>query len=201
MNNINCQNSILFTKPFKKMPRELIFEHDIMIYADDVLERNPRAGVLGIGYRMADTRTGKYVGEMKAVPGVCNWKTFYPITDPYATFYIHNLQTTIQRQGYGKKFIELAKSESKLYGCKGRISLVACRIFDPQNPPHIFYRKMGFTSQNEKMNKYLDHCIKHNKKMHWTMADNLDMYLPIEENVKKSVSKIGKLFQKIKKIF
>lgn len=143
-------------------------------------------------YRMADTKTGKYVGEMVASAVVHDksiHQNFYPIKMPYKSFYIADLQMKERFLGYGSKFIEFAKNMSKQLGCNGRVHLVASRIYDRYYPPHIFYKKHGFISNNKFMDDYLDNCISTKCQIEPGIADNLNMYLPIGDKVYKPESK------------
>lgn len=173
--------------PNRTIPERLIYKQPVIriVYEDVVTAADYNA----YEYRMCDTKTGDYLGKMIAGPMVCRKnirKSFYPIDKDYKSFYIDELHVTYPNEGVGSDFINLAKHESRKYDCMGRIHLVASRIFAPTRPPHIFYRKLGFTSNKPKINQHIDWCIKHKRKMHWTKADNLEMYLPIAEPPKKS---------------
>ena len=54
---------------------------------------------------------------------------------------------------------------SEKYGCSGNIHLSADYRYDRENPPYIFYRKLGFNFANNKKEfaNYVDKCIKLNK--------------------------------------
>ncbi len=179
---IVSQNSILFTKPLRKLPKQIIYKayKPIIDIEDDSVF--PRL-IPGFSYKMADTKTGQVLGEMIAAPVVkYNRKNeFYPEELPYVSFFIHLIKTFSQGEGFGTKLIELAKRESVNYGCEGRVHLISSRIFDRNNPPHIFYKKNGFISNSQEMNDYLDNCIKSGTKLdvYSDKADNLNMYLPV----------------------
>ena len=147
---------------------------------------------------MADTKTGQYTGTMEAgtVLYQGKQKRFYPINNPYKSFYISYLAMDEKRFGYGSKFLKFARNESKEHGCEGRIHLIASRVFSQYDPPHIFYRKSGFTAGNNKMNKYLDKCIKANIQISWDKSDNLPMYFPLQAKPEKIISLIKKIFHK-----
>ncbi len=142
-------------------------------------------------YRMCDWKQGKYVGEMYARPVTENmFSCYYPKMHSYESFKIESLVMDEKRQGYGKKFINLAKKESQKYGCEGRVHLLASQAYSPKNPPHLFYRKIGFTSRFTKKVKYFDQCIKKGVQVDWQEAFNLPMYLPEYEPPKVSKIKV-----------
>lgn len=189
--------------PFRKMPlpQRLIYKHPTtrIIFRDAV----NTADFDAYEYRMCDTQTGEYLGRMIAGPMVCDKsdkKYFYPKNNKYKSFFIDGLYPKYSGEGIGTDFIKLAKKESMASDCCGRVHLVASRIYDPSRPPHIFYRKCGFISNKPNINKYIDRCIKYNRKMHWSMADNLPMYLPEKQVMKKSHKLLGKVIKFLSKI-
>jgi len=134
-------------------------------------------------YKMADAKTGVYAGEMVAYPAkIASFSAFYPPLSCRKSFKIEELYIEDRGQGYGTKFINLAKAESRNSGCGGRVHLVASRIYSPNNPPHLFYRKLGFTSKNKGIIKYFDKCIKSGIQIDIDRADNVLMYLPLKYN-------------------
>ncbi len=168
----------------RSVPERLIYKQPVVrIVYEDVVTA---ADFNSHEYRMCDTKTGRYLGRMIAGPMVCRKnirKSFYPINDDYKSFFIDELHSYYSNENIGTTFINLAKNESKNEGCHGRIHLVASSIFNPYRPPHVFYRKLGFNSNNSKVNKYLDKCIKHKKNVHWLKVGELCMYLQIGKNL------------------
>ncbi len=129
-------------------------------------------------YGMADVKTGRYVGEMYGrVMTETMFSGYYPITSAYDSFKIEKLYIKNKRCGYGTKFLKFAELESKALGCEGRVHLLASRLYSPNNPPHLFYRKNNFSSQNTEKMKYFDECIRANKQIDVETADNLEMFL------------------------
>lgn len=136
-----------------------------------------------INYRMADIKQGAYVGQMYARPVTETiFSSYYPALHSYDSFKIEEIriEPNERRNGHGASFINIAKNESRRYNCNGRVHVNASRIFDRENPPHIFYRKQGFTSIFKNKIRYIDECIRKHKKMSLEMADNLEMYLPLQ---------------------
>ena len=116
-------------------------------------------------YKMADTKTGKYVGRMK-----------------------------------------LAYNESRKNGGGGKIHLIASSCFDPKASPHVFYRKLGFTSRYSESIKIIDNAIKNKKNLSYKDIIDTPMYLPDEaiknfankSNVKQNKTSV---WQRIKNLF
>lgn len=195
--------SILLTKPIKNIPDKLFYKSKTLIQNSIHDEYSRRLIYPAFQYNAVNTKTGEFSGTMIAAPMKYSnpAKRFYPYKHPYKSFFINYLSTENHHQGFGKAFIELAKNESKKYNCKGRVHLIASRIYDRTNPPHIFYKKCGFISQSEDINKYLDTCINSNTQMDYFLADNLEMFLPIkEQDHKKSIQILTKLTSFLKKL-
>ena len=113
----------------------------------DVLIYNPRGTNL---YSMVNTKENKVIGRMIAYPTINR------------DLYISELTILRnQREGFGTKFLDFAKSLYGELGCEGKVVLDASTTpYDPHNPPHIFYRKNGITSDDKKMLKKRNKKIK-----------------------------------------
>lgn len=119
-------------------------------------------------YKMITTESPRVVGIMDAEPTKIDGKKF---------FQIFLLYIKEQRQGYGKEFIEFAKNRSKQLDCEGRLFLMAdSGVLDAEKPPHIFYRKQGFTTSDKKYLKKIDSFIKENKEMENEDSKPIYMY-------------------------
>lgn len=140
-------------------------------------------------YNMINIKDGKCVGKMlggmRTEPPMCS--SYYPSIEGYHSFFIGLLQVKNKRHGYGSEFIKLAKAESMKNGGNGRVHLDATCGFDPQHPAHIFYRKLGFTSQFEETIKVIDKAIKQNKMPNWQQCPDTPMYLM--ENQRTAIKK------------
>jgi len=148
--------SILFTKPLKTLP-------EVLLYAN----RD------NASYTMLNVKNSKIAGRMTAYP-IYNKKQ-----DSY--LFIETLNVYQQRRGFGTKFIEFAKKLSLQKDCGGRIKLIASATeLDPQNPPHIFYRKNGFSCYNKKVLKKIDSHILKNKQLPYKKTFCDIMYYPPE---------------------
>lgn len=189
-------SSILFSKPLNSMPERIILKSITKKTLPDDDFQIPY-----FRYQMLETKTGKYLGEMMGTPEtICKNTDFYPDKTPYKSYYIEFLQTNTERSGHGKAFIELAQSESKKYGCGGKIHLIATRLYAPKNPPHLFYKKCGFISNNKKINRYFDACLKLKKKIKTKSSGNLYMYMPVEKIPARTMSKLTALFVYLKNL-
>lgn len=145
----------------------------------EVLIYNPRGTYL---YKMFNTKDSKYLGKMVAYPNINKQLNISEL-----------IIFTQRRQGLGTKFLNLAKNLSKECGCEGRMILDASTTpYDPHNPPHIFYRKYGFTSDNKKFIKKIDKHIQKDKQLNYMSAQPLTMYYPDESPRKITI------FRKIK---
>lgn len=174
--------SPIFQKPLKKLPSELIIP--LQFEKKTFLTKRKYTEYV---YKMIDTSSMQEVAEMVARPVkyFSPFQPYYPIRTPYKSFFIEYLGTDFSGFGYGTKFINFAQKESERLGCEGRVNLVASRIYDPKRPPHIFYKKCGFTSNNTFMNYVLDDCVNNEAKNEDFLYDNLRMYLPISNNDKQ----------------
>ena len=141
-------------KPIDKLPEALIYNP-------------PKTN----SFRMLSTKTGEMIGFMNVF---CFTKDELFI-NPLLIF-------NQRRQGYGTKFLNFAKNLSEKLGCGGRLGVKASTLeFDPHNPPHIFYRKFGFTSNDKKMIKEIDKHIRKGKQLDYRTTSPLMMYYPAND--------------------
>lgn len=145
-------------------------------------------------YNMIDTKSGKFIGNMytQAIRN-CQIPEIYPDKKACDLLFIHELiiENRFQHKGYGTKFLNIAKKESKEKNCKGRIALIASSNED--SPSHIFYRKNGFQTISAWKNKILDLCIADKEAVKNYYFEPQYMYLSVNEE-----SKYKKISQKIK---
>lgn len=162
--------SILLTKPLKKIPQILI--------------SNPMNGPT---YKMYDLKSNSIVGRMIA----------HPIRRRFEeenTLFIRSLIISKPRKGFGTKFLDFATHLSKEKGLGGRLGLFAATTdADPFNPPHIFYRKYGFTTDDKKLLKKIDRYIRLKKQLSYKTTPTRYMYYPAEDIGKAKISIIEKL--------
>lgn len=189
----------MLIRPIRKIPDVLIYK---VPQAPKIIGYIYRKSGNPELYRMIDTRTGHYVGEMLGDMVVHDkniHQEFYPIKTPYQSYYIAELNIEERGKGYGSKFVEFAKNLSKQSGGSGRVHLLASRLYDREHPPHIFYRKLGFTSNDKFMNNYIDDCINLNIPIEPEIANNLNMYLPIKGEIYKPKSKFQSFINFLKR--
>lgn len=153
----------------------------------DVLIYNPRGTNL---YSMVNTKENKVIGRMIAYPTINH------------DLYISELTILRnKREGFGTKFLDFAKLLRDELGCEGKVVLDASTTpYDPHNPPHIFYRKNGFTSDDKKMLKKIDKYIKKGKQLDYQSTPVTRMYYPPDTPPAKSnfLQLLKNLFQIIK---
>lgn len=116
-------------------------------------------------FRMIDRKKSAYIGEMSVLKRKVLFLESFHIFPDY------------RKQGYGKKFLDFAVNLSKKLGLNGNLRVLAAVIAkDSDNPPHIFYRKYGFTSDNKKILKQIDEAIKNKQQLHPFNTPPLYMY-------------------------
>ncbi|MCI1274147.1 MAG: hypothetical protein LKG27_06925 [Clostridiaceae bacterium] len=111
---------------------------------------------------VAFSTKGKSLARMTAYPEMqLNHFTDLDSDLFHQSLYIDSLIVTQHGKKIGTKMLNIAEKESRLFGCGGNIHLVSSDCYFPSNPPHIFYRKNGFKSIDEKVNALIDKHIKH----------------------------------------
>ncbi len=142
----------------RKIPQNLIY--------------NPKGTDL---YKLINLKNGSVIGQMVAYPSINK------------DVYIASLAIYRERrQGFGKMFLDFAKNMSKKCGFEGRMSVYASTLaLDPHNPPHIFYRKYGFVSEDKEMLNKIDKCIKNRKQLDYRATPSTLMYYEEDFRVKK----------------
>ena len=137
-------------------------------------------------YTMMTTQNSRIVGSMWAQPQKIDNKNFFNII---------LLVIDERRKGFGREFIDFAKNISYQKGCEGRVFLTSdINIFESKIPPHIFYRKQGFTTNDKAYLKKIDQFIKEGKEM--TYKDNKCIYMYYEPPKNNIINKIKKIFKK-----
>jgi hypothetical protein len=91
-----------------------------------------------------------------------------------------------RQQKIGTNFINFAKRLSAKLGCEGRIHLHAESIGGKTEQPHVFYRKLNFTSEDRKLLKKLDWKMLIGKKLPLSFKA-MDMYLPAEKQAPENI--------------
>ena len=97
--------------------------------------------------------------------------------------FVDKLVSYDRNKGLGTGIIKYLKNLSNKKGCDGRIVLYSSSCYTPQKIPHIFYRKLGFTTENKKYDKILDKAIRKRKNL--THNDMIDILMVYEPKTKK----------------
>lgn len=176
--------SILSIKPLKSLPQRIIY-------------KAPYKNGSNI-YLMFDTKSCNKVGTMVGnVTTETMFSNYYPSFASYKSFKIHDLIIDEKRKGHGSAFIKLARAESLRQGANGRVHLDAGKIHDPMNPPHVFYRKLGFLTRFADTLAKIDKAIKKNKQIAPEDAVDIPMFLCPKAKV---IHSKPTFFQKLKSI-
>lgn len=130
----------------------------------------------GSKFKMADTKTGKYLGKMKVTPMVLNNNAFYKNKEPINALCINNLWVpmNVRNKKAGTAFVNFAKHLSRGKNCDGRVYTIA---YNPDNPPHKFWRKMGFATTSPQENQTLDFIIEYNLPVPPDLNQGVAMFL------------------------
>ena len=125
-------------------------------------------------YNLVDTKNGVKVGKMFAYVDK-DYHLLYKKFPYLDVFYIDLLEIkkTERNKGWGKYLIDFVKKESYSKKCEGRVTLEA---YNPDKPPHLFYKKLGFQTAFKEENQEMDECIKLGK--NFRICDILPMFLP-----------------------
>ena len=162
--NINNARNIIETRPTAPLSKYYVYKN-------------------GNKYQMCD-RNGNYVGNMVAHPErIFDKFTYYPKIKNYASLYIANLfiNKNFRSKGAGKAFLNIAKRESYRRNCDGRVHLIAEHADLRQPPPHIFYRKQGFSTQFLSTLEKIDKIIKYGVKQINEEFQNIPMYFELKK--------------------
>ena len=153
-------NQTLLTPRVKELPKSLIY-------------KVPTIGC----YRMFETKTGNYLGEMRAFTEK-NIRKIYDMDEDSQIYRVYSLKikSSERHKGWGTCFMNFAKRQSYRTGCEGRMFLIA---YNPLRAPQIFYKKLGFAAVDKSVDKVLDNCIKTNVQPLSHPA--CMMYMPLEK--------------------
>lgn len=122
-------------------------------------------------FNMFSTKTGELLGHMQAniLP--------YPYEKGVKSLYLNKLEAYKKREKVGTDFINFAKILSKKEGGEGRIHLIAYNAEKISEPPHKFYRKLGFVCPDAEETKLIDEAIKNDEEIPIRMLYGSFMYL------------------------
>ena len=150
---MNMKIHYVFANKMQELPKVLIYN-------------KPKSSL----YTMISTKTPRIVGFMWALPTKFKGKKFFEIP-------LLAINPQDRRQGFGKQLIDFAKIRSCQKGCGGRIVLTSdINTMESNIPPHIFYRKQDFTSDDKKFLNKIDSFIKEGREMTFRDSKTLIMY-------------------------
>jgi len=137
-------------------------------------------------YNLVDTKSGNKIGKMHTFVQK-DHHLFYKKVPYLDVLYIEDfeIEKSQRGKGWGKYFIDFVKNLSFVKKCEGRTTLVA---YDPDNSPHLFYRKLDFASNYENFNDEMDKYIKENRRIE-NCWDAVPMYLP-EDKIQRNLHTI-----------
>lgn len=109
------------------------------------------------------------------------------------------LEVTDKDKGYGTTIVKFAKEYSEQIGCKGYMTLKADGTYMPEKIPHIFYRKLGFSTLDKKIDKQLDKILKQKGKAKKHDFPTLLMHYPADKSKQVKLKNI--IINGIKRFF
>lgn len=167
------------------MKTHYVFANKVKELPEVLIYNKPRTAL----YNMMTTKNPRVVGFMWALPGEYKGERSFEIP-------LFAINKKDRRQGYGKQLMDFAKARSYQKGCEGRIFLTSdINTMESKIPPHIFYRKQGFTSDDKEFLKKVDSFIKEGKEM--TFRDSKTMIMYYDPNKKSILEKIKTILNKI----
>ena len=167
----------------KKMPKELVYctnEKFCGIAASDT-------------FYIFSTKNPKNFCKMTCLPDTIEREGIKGVS-----LYIWKLISNVSGKGLGTKMLDFAQVHSKKIGCNGFFHLTASCAYTPHKIPHVFYKKYGMTSNDQKIDRKLDKLIKKKKFGTYLQFQNIDFYYP---PLNKKDGKLASLIKGIKDIF
>ena len=147
--------------------------------------------------------TGIIDGTMETIHPLVGSPFFSGIKN-FKSFYVYYLRS--HEHNFGNKLLDFVQNISKKNGGEGRFHLIASDCYNPQKPPHIFYRKYGMNSLYTEVIRDIDKYIKGKIKLEDIGLIDTPMYfIPKESKQKqnktiKFQNIIKTIISKIKKI-
>ena len=117
-------------------------------------------------YKMASLKTGKYLGKIKLVP-------------KKDRLYIANLKSNFpenKKLRVGTSLIHFAKQISKQHNFGGKLEVISHNLEYGGKQPHKFYRKMGFSTHNKRLDEDLDFCMEYDIDIPYYMQQGTTMF-------------------------
>lgn len=158
------------TKPYKRIPDRLIFNTKKEYPLCPIFNREIA--------RVIEIRKSRILGEIITEPVTSD--IFGTQSPPVKSLSIVKLKSFVRNEGVGTDLLNFAKRLSVEKGCEGRIHLVSSDCYDKENPPHVFYRKFGFTSHETEKLRDIDSQIATGTPEYFIFED-LGMFYPPEK--------------------
>lgn len=154
-------------------------------------------------YKMYDLKRKAYTAQMTAIPQILAPSSRYnPLSSPHQSLKIEFLRSYVKNEGYGKKMLGFAITESHRMACDGKLHLEATSQLNGLKPPHRLYGLFGFKSTNKEKQKIIDKWIKTGKAPAWFKLEATYMYYFPKEKQPKHLSGLFKSLKNFfKKIF
>ena len=139
--------------------------------------------------------TGIIDGAMETIHPLVG-SPFFPGFKKFKSFYVYYIRS--HEHNFGNSLLNFVQKISKKNGGKGRFHLIASDCYNPQKPPHIFYRKYGMDSLYTEIIRDIDKYIKGKIKLEdLDLIDTPMYFIPKESKQKQNI--IKKITSKIKK--
>lgn len=148
-------------------------------------------------YNLATMNTGKKNGFLVLQKAGINIENYYQ----GRILFINYISSSPMYNGYGEIMLNFAKKIAKKNNCNGHIILKSDTTFSPNQIPHLFYRKNGFTSLDKKIDKKMDKFIKQGKPATHKDFPSLILYYPAPTKYPSEINKKTSLIDKIKNFF
>ena len=117
-------------------------------------------------YKMASLKTGKYLGKIKLVPK----KDRLYIADMKSNF------PENKKLRVGTSLIHFAKQISKQHNFGGKLEVISHNLECGGKQPHKFYRKMGFSTHNKRLDEDIDFCMEYDIDIPYYMQQGTTMF-------------------------
>ena len=129
-------------------------------------------------YTMFSTDSFQVLGRMRANPMKMVDNSFYRRIPKYTmSLYINQLDAFVKNSKVGTDFINFAKRLSHQKNCSGRVHVIAYNADKPSQPPHKFYKKMGFAANSPMEDSLLEEAVQNNTDIPINMHYGTSMFL------------------------
>ena len=117
-------------------------------------------------YKMVSLKTGQYLGRIKLMPKndrlyIADMKSYFPED---------------KKLRVGTSLINFAKCISKQHNFGGKLEVISHNLECGGKQPHKFYRKMGFSTHNKRLDKDLDFCMEYDIDIPYYMKQGTTMF-------------------------